>query len=446
MTDNALRADLEQFFGEAQNPPFMAIGDSLFNGVRSATIHAELAALSPPAQMARALNIGGFVVPDYPRPVLLDAEEFLDKPKIGTLIDGALANAQAWLHPAPWSRQTCFDNIAFAGATIGDLMPKAESSVLFPDGCGRTFRENYALAEWLLQTLLKRKKNDLGLLGRLWFAINTSFVLNPSRCDAMAEATAFDIVAARKPRTLAISIGSNDGLFGAILPGGIEKKRKEIDSVPERFAAFGAAIAELPREIESIAVTNLIRPTAVANLSPRSDGARIPGCGRYFDSYISRIGDAAAEITGDEARAFDEFIADVNARAAEKLRDADVRITIVDVYDMVDAYDGKHGCKPGVLEVVEAGTARGLDNRVYRHNNVFGFLGGGLFGLDNMHPSGPGYSILADRTLEALGMSARADAQWAYERDTLLQSPPRYTELAQIFVGLLGSLGTFGAR
>lgn len=446
MTDNALRKSLEKFLKGNARPAFMAIGDSLFNGVRSATIHAELAALSPPAQMARALKIDGFVVPDYPRPVLFDAEEFLDKPNIGALFNGALANAQAWMHPAPRSQHICFDNLAFAGATIGDLMPKAESSVLFPDGCGRTFRENDELAKWLLQELLKRKKNDFGLLGRLWFAINTSFVLNPSRSDELAEATAFDIVAARKPHTLAISIGSNDGFFSAILPGGIKKRKKEIDSIPDRFEAFGAAIAELPREITNIAVTNLIRPTAVANMSPRSDDARIPGCGKYFDSYSSRIGGAAGEISGTDAKAFDAFIADVNKRAANKLRTADSRIKIVDVYGMVDAYDGKHGCKPGFVGVEESGTIRPLDNRVYRHNNLLGFLGGGLFGLDNMHPSAVGYSILADRTLEALGMNVKTDAQWAYERDTLLQNPPRYTELAQIFIGLLGSLGAFGAR
>ena len=38
-------------------PPAMAIGDSMFNGVRSLTIHDELAAVSPVQQFAEAVGL-----------------------------------------------------------------------------------------------------------------------------------------------------------------------------------------------------------------------------------------------------------------------------------------------------------------------------------------------------------------------------------------------------
>jgi hypothetical protein len=54
----------------------MAIGDSLFNGVRSLTINQQLAQWSAPAQVARALGIP-FANPDYPRNVVINFEQWL---------------------------------------------------------------------------------------------------------------------------------------------------------------------------------------------------------------------------------------------------------------------------------------------------------------------------------------------------------------------------------
>jgi hypothetical protein len=61
----------------------MAIGDSLFNGVRSLTINHHLAKWSAPKQVATALGID-FAVPDYPRHVVVDFENWVRKlPFIG---------------------------------------------------------------------------------------------------------------------------------------------------------------------------------------------------------------------------------------------------------------------------------------------------------------------------------------------------------------------------
>jgi lysophospholipase L1-like esterase len=420
-------------------PDFMAIGDSLYNGVRSATIHGELAALSAPAQAAPFLSgPNGFAVPDYPRPVLMDLEEVLRELSLAELREGVLANARAWQSADTWSSYACFDNLAFAGAAIEELFPAADG--------GMTYGLNAPVIDAQIEALEESPKLDVAAAAKLWFAINTAFVLNPSRGEAMANLSALDIVARRKPKLLAVSIGSNDGLFGAILPGDYRRKIDEIDKIPAKFARLGAHLAGLPSDIEKIAVTNLIRPSVVANLSPRWDGENRPGCGKYFKSYIPRIGDAGAELSAAEVAAFDRQILRVNAELATALTSADPRIVITDIHAMVDRYDFKHGCEPGYVAVKDGRSVYRLDNRVYRHSYLFGFLAGGLFGLDNMHPTAVGYSILADALLDSFGNIARTDKQRAYDNDTLLQNPPRSIEVIQGLVGLLGSFGMFAGK
>src|SRR5688500_20202199 len=55
-------------------PSVMAIGDSMFNGVRSLTIHDELAAVSPVQQFAEAVGLP-LARPVYPSAVLFVLEE-----------------------------------------------------------------------------------------------------------------------------------------------------------------------------------------------------------------------------------------------------------------------------------------------------------------------------------------------------------------------------------
>ena len=60
-------ADLQQLLQGRMGPDVMAIGASVFNGVRSATITRELAEKSAPAQVARQTG-WRLLPPDYPRP------------------------------------------------------------------------------------------------------------------------------------------------------------------------------------------------------------------------------------------------------------------------------------------------------------------------------------------------------------------------------------------
>ena len=91
----------------ADRPAIMAIGDSLYQGVRSLSFTSELALHSPPAQVAGSLNLP-MTLPDPPLPILFDLEASLRQ---GGLInfaarirDACLNNASYWLNNAVWSR------------------------------------------------------------------------------------------------------------------------------------------------------------------------------------------------------------------------------------------------------------------------------------------------------------------------------------------------------
>ena len=102
-------------------PELMAIGDSIYNGTRSLTTNAELAALAVPAQVARAFG-WNFRTPSYPRDVLFDLEDLFRSGRfdLDGLKQSVLDNAQAWLDQGRWSADDCFDNISIAQTTIAD--------------------------------------------------------------------------------------------------------------------------------------------------------------------------------------------------------------------------------------------------------------------------------------------------------------------------------------
>lgn len=56
------------------------------------------------------MHSGGFIAPDYPRPMLADFERLFRNPLAGTLslIRDAAINAHAWLVDERWSQQPMF--------------------------------------------------------------------------------------------------------------------------------------------------------------------------------------------------------------------------------------------------------------------------------------------------------------------------------------------------
>ncbi|HXQ14272.1 MAG TPA: hypothetical protein VN814_06585, partial [Caulobacteraceae bacterium] len=165
-------------------PAMMAIGDSLFNGVRSLTISQALAQWSAPAQVARALGIP-FATPDYPRNVVINFEQWLkDFPNVFGIAMDLENNINFW-DTNPKSSLPNFDNIAIASAKYTDLWQwtaaKANASIAALHG---QLGANFA--------------NVAGNLSQLFFDFNSRFLLDPQG-TANPNLSPLAIVAERLP-------------------------------------------------------------------------------------------------------------------------------------------------------------------------------------------------------------------------------------------------------
>lgn len=427
-----------------RRPEIMAIGDSIFNGVRSLTINAGLAALSPPAQMARALGLD-LISPIYPREVLFDVEKvFRDGGGILDLVGQAAANAALWIDGrSPWSPRPFFDNIAIAAAAIDDLSTN-------------TFETFYPTIPSLARAVSAPGSliSRIVAIGRLYYAINASFLLNPARDDRLAALTPIDLVALRRPRRLLVNIGNNEGLFRAGITGDWNPEfRAGIDGIPAKLAELARHLGPAVAEVERVYVNLMVRPRTLANLWTRSDddGNRPPGCDAYFDRYVSRLA-GFEEMTGAEMKAFDELVLDVNRRTRDVFAAtgwAD-KVAFVDLYALSSRHDGKHGCETAPLWLKRKGRDIRLTNKPLNAN--ISFMYGGLFGLDNMHPTTVGYALLAGAMAEVVSATERRpivqpiSLQEALDQDTLLQDLPAFLDLRSFFYNVLASLFAIGSR
>ena len=319
----------------AGEPEAMAIGDSIFNGVRSATIDGTLARWSPPAQVARDRG-WRMVLPDYRRPVLFDLEaEIRDGIDLGRIRAHVLDNADRWIEErGEWSAHTFFDNISVAGAAYGDLHDA-------------TAGDARAKIPGLLERLRSGDGLDFETLAALWFNLNTAFLLNPSGHPELDDLTPLEQVASRKPKRLFINIGSNEGLFRIGVTGSFTRQnRASIGAIPNLARTLAEALRDHCPDVGRIYFNLLIRPRTIANLAPRQDADmfEVPGDG-YFEHYVGRLA-ALNGMTGAQMRAFDEEIAGVNDETQEAMRQVlGDRIVFVDTYALSTKFDGKKLCK-----------------------------------------------------------------------------------------------------
>lgn len=430
------------------SPPLMAIGDSLFNGVRSLSITADLARVAVPALVAEGLGVRGFAAPAYPRPVLFDLEAFV---RSGSLsLDDfkaqVVTNAEQWVQAAPdWSATAVHDNLAIAGAEYENLWTDTAA------GLKATVPPALALV-----------KSGAGIsydgIGKLYYGINGAFILNPSGHPDLDDLTPLEWVASRRPQRLLISIGSNNGLFTAGMSGIYDRKCQEtMAAIPDAATQLVEEMVKTGYVPPRIYMATLIRPSVICNLMPRQDYQELPPGKTYFDRYLARIGGGIAYISGDQMAAFDAAVAEINAKVEANLRAAlraagldDDRLRMVDVYAMSTALDCKHlPRQPSMPVKVKA--RNGLTKTLSNIPLSVGLLGGGidhggLFGLDNMHPTLPGYALVANTALDAIkaaesGVSVQPIAlQDAFDKDTLLQNPPGRWDFYAVLAALLGSL------
>jgi lysophospholipase L1-like esterase len=411
----------------------MAIGDSLYNGVRSLTIGKTLAANSVPAQVARAFD-WNFAVPDYPRVMLADFEKLFSDPRTGTLdlCRNAAANAHAWLADATWSQQPIFHNLSIGQQMVSDLATA-----------------NYADSLTIAQQLATPGAAlPLSKLPILYQALNTCFVLNPQRTPNDRR-TAIDIVAEVKPKRLLVNIGVNDGLWTLLLMGDATDFRSLINPIAE-MTKLAAVLNAKCASVQHFYINLLPKPSAIANLMPRVDNEEDPRNG-YFQQYLGRLLQSGG-IDGATMREVDDWVHnEINPRIRSAFGILGPRAHFVDLYAVTADYDRKNGIATRQVLVHNGRTQILIDNPPLQVLPIVGGQrDGGLFGLDNLHPTIVGYGLFAQAVCDAIAAAERVaaptiDMQACYDADTLLHHLPPAIALADFVLTFIGGFIRGGA-
>lgn len=397
------------------NPPMMAVGDSVYNGVRTLSITPQMPRYSPPALVAGALK-EKFLTPQYPMPVITDFERALrSAADLALAVSRMQANLNTWLYnPPTYTAALLFDNISMGSARAEDLLG---------------LNWNYANAQvQKIKASIKPGQGVLDLLPDLFSLFeytNARFVLNPAqkpgvkRTPDLTSLAPLAQVALRKPKRLLVNIGANNGYWSLAFEAkdgwddtdGVSSTVEFTRKFPEHMKQVAACLAALPKGpggVEHIYVNNLPPLSVLANLMPldRNTLAPLqPDCGKkYYASYYNYFGQGYGVIAGKTLCEWDKSVAEVNKQVAQILKDTgDDRISVVDIASAVEKYDEKH--------LLDAALTVKLDNKFLLDNwpirgmlLFFPHAGGGLFEGDNMHPSASGYSIIADAVLKQIAV------------------------------------------
>ncbi len=425
----------------SEKPDIMAIGDSMYQGIHSLSMPPWMAEHSAPAQVARALGMK-MVVPDLSQPLLWDIVKELRGGGIAGIVKNMPAicrsNLLHWQPGQPWSAHEAFDNVAIGGAVIKELWTLTYDS---------KWQEFLRLSD-------EFRNNDVSFVSDsnkfidLWFALSACYTLNPRHRPEQGGLSQLDQAIQRAPRILLINIGSNEGLFNACFMGDIRfTTQADIKTMAETEAKINGLVTELadrlkalPNRVEKIVFNGMIRPRFVPNLMPDHTQDNIFPGDEYFPAYGSRLTGTQTPVSGDSLRQYDEMIARINARSDETLRTAlGNRAVFADLYPACPPLDGKHYHRHGI-KIEDPDIT--IDNRPITPT-PFGFHGG-FTSLDNMHPTIPGYAMMADVVLKALGRNdLTTNKSAAFQADNLLNDFPGWKVFtAQVLIPFLASLAT----
>jgi hypothetical protein len=140
------------------------------------------------------------------------------------------------------------------------------------------------------------------------------------------------------------------------------------------------------------------KPSAIANFMPPWVGGDVPVPSEgYFDKYVGHLLGSGG-ITRAQMQQIDNWVEnDLNPRIRSAFAPLGERVQFIDLYASAAMYDRKSGIETktvflrnGVLNIL-------LDNHamdITPFGGLGGF-GGGLFGLDNLHPTIVGYGLIA---------------------------------------------------
>lgn len=366
------RQDFEALAANYMNPPLMAVGDSLYNGVSSLRINWWLSEWSVPAQVAIGLGLipqdeewqrtiseqkpRRFWGPQYPGVNQSDYDG--DAPNYGfnveriglrsVIFDNALGDSARELvqlsTARPRSGRLFNDNLAFSGADTIDLLYRSAQSMherLVSPRPGLERSNDLAVLQKIARSGPLTGAKNVSSIARGFYLINAEFVLNPMRNRCIERLSPIDQVLLRKPKRLLVNIGSNDGIYRMGLEG-VQLFSPVTDDYAGRCTCIGdylgvtylkdvaqlIAKLEAEDEIEAIYVNSLIPPSRIANLvpDPAAGGRRIPGT-LYFTSYTTDFSvGGSRRISGEEVRRADEFVAEVVSRLKRLLDEANARV------------------------------------------------------------------------------------------------------------------------
>jgi len=426
---------------DLMRPPLMAIGDSLYNGMRSLTIDGKKTALSPPALVARGLGLGTFRVPDLPEPVIVDMEGWLDQfqsilgvplalPRIREQIRESIrfwATGDANV-PSP-SGARVFDNIAFAGSTIQDMYELTADEA---DQRAREFATSALAADGI-----RGLTADIGDL--LVFA-NARFTLAPdpelSDANPFRRRTSLEIVAMREPERLLVSIGHNNGLIDIVLRAAPDGTAHLAEELAARYPEFIRQVCALPASVGAIYVNLLPAPSAVSSLMPistKKSTATPTELGWYYENYETRVNYKYGTYKGERLYEIDKEILKLNEWIVDQFRAADTlnRVHFVDVFRRMKNLDSKNNGRTAT-NIFSVGP-KTCTNECFEAHPFFpggaGFKGGGLQGLDGVHLTTLGNALMANWVLEAIaaaeGLSVTPlDLSVIGRQDSLIADPP----------------------
>ncbi|MFD0387357.1 SGNH/GDSL hydrolase family protein [Tistrella bauzanensis] len=369
--------------------------------------------------------------------MLFDLEQALrDGAGLGDLHRMVLANVDAWLggiDRGGVDGSPFFDNIATASACFENL---------YADTAAHYTAEMRRLVARL------RDRLDLNAVSSLYYAVNAAFLLNPTCHPDLADITPLGLVASRRPHRLLVNMGANEGLFMTCLTAAYNQNRIiEIDLIPVLLRALAERLRDHCPSIGRIYVNGLIRPRVVANLTPAdvNDTGDGLGDGSYLTDYCGRLG-RLGRLTQAEMVRFDNHIHAINDRMRAALADVlGSRAVFIDMYAFSDGFDAKHWGDGRALVMPDGPYGIRLSNLP-----MTAFVArGGLFSMDNLHPSSVGYALMANHVGAEIAATegvafTPVDPVAVWRSDSLLRNRPGSLDLLSLIGALVMSMVGLG--
>ncbi len=140
-------------------------------------------------------------------------------------------------------------------------------------------------------------------------------------------------------------------------------------------------------------------------------------------------------------KTLDEGVRDLNRRIADYLTETfgGEGLAFIDAYGVMELHDNKHYRETREHEIwIKDWRINNVPLQRWPHK-------GGLYGLDNLHPTAVGYAILAQAVcrrieeMEGLAPVAPIDLAAAFRSDSLLTDMPRRLDISLLLINLVAA-------